>query len=387
MPAEKSFGAILKELETGRPRPLRAVLGEDPGLRDMAVAAVRRGLFGGSGEEQNVITFGPADPGVAGSMPKVSDIMDEARTASLFAGRKLVLVRGAGALLAAAQSKSKDADQDEKKGPPPFQAALLEYLEAPPSGTVLLLEAEKLDGRSALFKALEAAGCLVVCPKMYDRGWGETKPSMRSPMGLYLIELARVRALTLGPGAGERLLELADGQAGRLGAELDKLAGYLGDQRRAVAVADVEALATSGASSADPVVLGALAGRPAEALAAAEAIFSRGLEDFTGRLVWDEQGIAIMVVAALGRKAFDVERAVLNGGRYVAKGKLPPPQVTRPIEEAARRLAAAGAVERTYRLILEADQELKGSSGRSPRGIVESLIVALSREVVPAARG
>jgi len=359
------------------------IVGEDEGLRAMAVDAIRRAVFGGQGEEQNVVTFGPADPAVPGSIPKVSAIMDEARTASLFAPKKLVLVRGAGALLAAAPRKEQDGE-DQGKGPPRMHEPLMEFLKAPPAGTVLVLEAEKLDGRTALHKALEGAGSIVTCPRMYDRLYGETQVSMHSPMGVYLAQQARERGVRLAGGAGERLLELAAGQAGRLGSELDKLAEYLGAEQRPVTVEDVEALASSGAGSADPVVLGALAGRPAEALRAAEQLFARGLEDFTGRMVWDEQSIAIILVASLARKAFDVERAASNGGRYVAKGKPPPPQVTRPIEQAARRLAAAEAIERVYRLILEADGELKGSSGRSPRAVVEELVVALCGTGVPA---
>jgi len=376
---EKSFAEVLKELASRRPGPLYAVLGEDDGLREMAIAAIRRSVFPEKAAEQNVITFGPADPGVAGSLPKVSEVMDEARTASLFAAEKFVLVRGAGALLAPSARKARDGeDEAPAKGPPPFQAALLEYLKSPPAGVTLVLEAEKLDGRSALHKALETSGGLVACPKMYDRGWGESRPSMRSPMGAYLAELARTRGLTLAPGAGERMLELADGQAGRLGPELDKLAQYLGPDRRRLEAADVEALASSAAGSPDPVVGGALAGRAAEALAAAEQVFARGLQDFTGRLTWDEQGIAIILTASMARRAFDVERAVLNGGRYDARGRMLPPHITRPIEEAARRLASRGAIERVYRLILDADLELKGVSGRSPRAVVEDLIVALA---------
>lgn len=374
MAPEKNFASILKELESGPVRPLYVILGEDDGLRELAVAAVRRAVFGEG--EQNVVTFGPADPAVAGSIPKVSDVMDEARTGSLFTGTKLVLVRGAGALLSPGARKSAEGE-DEKKGPPPMHAALLEFVKNPPGGSVLVLETEKLDGRSALAKALEASGAVVTCPRMYDKLWGETEVSMRSPMGIYLSELARARGLSFAKGGGERLLEAVNGQAGRLSAELDKLAEYLAGKKRPVTAEDVEAMAPAGASGGDPVVLGALSGNAAEALAAAEKIFARGMEDFTGRMVWDEQGIAIILISSLSRKAFDVERAVSNGGRFVAKGKTPPPSVTRPVEEAARRLGG-GKMERVYRLILEADRELKSSSGRSPRAIVEDLVIALA---------
>jgi hypothetical protein len=45
------------------------------------------------------------------------------------------------------------------------------------------------------------------------------------------------------------------------------------------------------------------------------------------------------------------------------------------------------ALERCYRLILDADLELKSSSGRAPRTVVEELVVRLgSPELAPAGR-
>jgi hypothetical protein len=90
----------------------------------------------------------------------------------------------------------------------------------------------------------------------------------------------------------------------------------------------------------------------------------------------------------VGRELRTAERAIRNGGRCppARSGKALPPQVARPIEAAARRLRGA-PLERAYRLTLEADLALKSDSGRSPRGIVEELLVSLSAGEVPSGRG
>ncbi len=375
------LSAVFKSISSGEIRPLCAVTGEDPGLREEVVSRIRRAVFGEEPAADGQVIFGPPDPARPSSAPRLAEVMDEVRTASLFATRKLVLVRGADALLAGS-----GAGEEKKKSAAAAAAALLKYMKSPTPGTVLVLEAEKLDGRTALGKALAKAGALLALPRLYFTRFGESEPSMDAPAGAYLAQLARDRGLKLSGDAGRRLLELADGEVGGLGAELDKLAGYLGKAKRAVSVEDVEALAIASTGNARSLAQDALRGHTAEALRAAEKVFERGLEIF-GRIIWDDAAIALAVVNALGRELRTVERAVLNGGRCppTRSGKSLPPQVARPIEEAARRLRGA-VLERAYRLVLEADLALKSNSGRRPQAILEELVVALGGSAVPSGR-
>ncbi len=375
------ISAVFKAISSGEIPAVCAVTGEDPGLREEVVSRIRRAFLGEGPAGEGQVVFGPPDPARPSSAPRLAEVMDEVRTASLFAPKKLVLVRGADALLAGGGS-----GEEKKASAAAAGAALLDYLKSPVPGTVLVLEAEKLDGRTALGKALARAGGLLALPRLYFTRYGESEPSMAAPAGAYLAQLARDRGLKLSGDAGRRLLELADGEVGGLGAELDKLAGYLGEEKRAVSVEDVEALATGTTGDARALALDALRGRTAEALRAAERVFERGLEVF-GRAVWDEPAIALAAVNALGRELRTVERAVLGGGRcpLSKRGKALPPQVARPIEEAARRLRGP-ALERAYRLVLEADLALKSSSGRRPQAILEELVVSLGGSAVPSGR-
>ncbi|MHC4915630.1 MAG: DNA polymerase III subunit delta [Planctomycetota bacterium] len=356
------LSATFKALASGKTVPVYAVVGSDPGLREELIARIRRAVLGEDGSGGAQVTLGPADPARPSSAPTLAAVVDEVGTASLFAPVKLVLVREADALVA------DKAAQDR----------LRKMVAEPVPGTVLVLDLEKLDKRKGLAKALAKGGGLLECPRLYSSRFGESDASMASSMGVLLRQMAQERGVKLSDDAGRRLLELADGEVGFLRAELDKLADFLGKKKREARAEDVEALACRGASEVTPIVRQALAGRGSRALAALGGVFERGMDLF-GRVVWDEAAIALGVVNAAGRELRTVERTVLNGGRCppARSGKSLPPQVAAPIEAAARRLKGEG-LERAYRLVLEADQTLKSSSGRSPQGVVEELLVRLS---------
>jgi DNA polymerase III delta subunit len=365
MPRGNELSELFKALAAGQLQSVYAVVGSDPGLREELISRIQRAVLGEKTSETSAVVFGPPDPARPASAPTVAAVMDEVRTPSLFAAKKLILVRAADHLIGGKGSSG--------------AAAVADYLKSPVPGTVLILDLEKLDKRTALAKALVASGGLVECPRLYASGYGETAPSMNSSMGAYLRQLATDRKLKLSNEAGTRLLELADGEAGRLGAELDKLAEFLRKEKRAATAADVDRLASRGAENINALVSATLCGDTSRALLALERVYERGMDMF-GRTVWDQAGISIAVVSALTRELRRVERTQLNGGRCPRskRGKPLPPQVARPIEDAARRLAA-GALERAYRLLLEADLALKSSSGRSHSEIVTELLVRLGR--------
>lgn len=355
--ARTNIVAALRALEERPPGPLCVIHGPEAGLRQEALEAALRGAARGAdagAEPPQTVTFGPPDPARPASLPSLAAVLDEVRTDSLFAPRKTVAVRGAGKLLAG------------KSAP----AALLGYLRAARPGTLLVLEVEKFDARTALAKKLAAAGALVHCPRLYETPWRESAVSI----GDYLKYLAGRRGLSLEPRAAARLLELAGGETAVLAAELGKLADYLGGRGRPATVADVEAVAVGGVPVADDVVLPTLGGRAAAALRAAGRAFDRGLQDRGGKIAWNERTAALLLVSALWRAARRVEAAMLAGGR--PQGRMPP-KLARALEAAAARWSAP-AMEDAYRSALAAEMELKSSSGRAPREVVEELILGLS---------
>ncbi len=368
MARQADLSALFKALSSGKTLPVYAVVGSDPGLREELIARIRRAVLGEDGAGGTLVTLGPADPARPSSAPTLAAVVDEVGTGSLFASVKMVLVREADALAA------------EKTA----QERLRELVEKPVPGAVLVLDLEKIDKRKGLAKALASSGGLLQCPRLYSSRFGESDASMASSMGALLRQMAAERGVKISDEAGRRLLELADGEVGFLRAELDKLADYLAKKRRQATAEDVNALACRGAAEVTPIVRAALAGGGSSALRALGEVFERGMNLF-GRVVWDESAIALGLVNAAGRELRTVERTILNGGRCPPSrsGKALPPQVAAPIEAAARRLKGK-ALERAYRLVLEADQTLKSASGRSPQGVVEELVVRLGSDPVSA---
>jgi DNA polymerase III delta subunit len=298
-------------------------------------------------------------------MPALAVVLDEVRTASLFTPRKLVLVKGADALLAATSSEDREA----------ALTTLLDFSRQPAADTRLVLELKKFDKRTSLARLLSEAGCLQECPRLYAARFSDPNVSMASTLGQHLTELARERALRLDEQAGVMLLELARESTSYLAAQLDKLNDYLGPDRRQVTAADVEIMASSGTLGAGDVVQKALAGQAAAALKGAERLFAYGMDSF-GRMSWDDSGIALAIIATAFRKLQDIEQtdAGGSGGR---------PQRNRPAREAqaasaARRRLAGAGIEGAFRMLLEAELEIKTGGGRSPRSLTQEILIRLA---------
>ncbi len=363
MPRRNELSELFSALAKDRLQSVYAVVGDDPGLREELIGRIQHAAIGNKSSEVSTVIFAPPDPARPASAATVAEVMDEVRTPSLFAARKFILVRSAGHLVGGKNASG--------------ARAIAEYMEEPVPGTCLVLELEKLDKRTTLSRALVKSGGMVETPRLYASRYGETEASMDSSMGAYLRQLAADRKVQVTASAGRRLLELTDGEAGVLGAELDKLAEFLRNEKRAATVEDIDRLTSRGASQVTPLVRHALAGTISKALVELERVYSRGMESF-GRVVWDEAAISISVVNTLARELKQVERTRLNGGRCppAKSGKPLPPQVARPVEEAARRLGGK-RLEEAYGQLLEADLALKSSSGRAPRTIVQELLVKL----------
>jgi DNA polymerase III subunit delta len=365
MAKKESLASIFKLISSGPIKPVYAVVCNDSGLRTDLVARINRRILGDQEKPEGLICFGPE----ASAPFSLAQVMDEVRTPSLFTDKKHVLVRGAQTLI------------EGRSASPEAVEVLRAYVQAPLSGVTLLLEFEKLDGRSSFSKALKKSGSLLAPGPLYSTKFGESRMSMSSSMGAYLSQLARDRNLKLTTDAGCSLLELADDQAGFFAPQLEKLSLYLGSKRRQVQLEDVQRLASPGNAGVQPLVRAALTGKRASAISAAQKMFEQGMDHF-GRLIVNENAISLAIINGLGRELKTVERTILNGGRCppTRSGKNLPPHIAAPIERAARALTGS-ALERAYQLVLEADIAIKSSSGRSPRAIVETILV----ELIPSA--
>jgi DNA polymerase-3 subunit delta len=142
--------------------------------------------------------------------------MEAARTGSLFAPRRAVVVR---------QAEAMKGDGEEA----------LAFLDDPAPGTVLVLLAAKPDKRRAPWKRLlDKAAVLTAEP-----------PKGRALRG-YVAEQVRRRKLPLGDDGMEELLERVGQDLRRLMGELDKLAAFAGGRREPLSAEEVAAVLGKG---------------------------------------------------------------------------------------------------------------------------------------------
>ena len=204
------FAALQHALAEGRVAPVYYLHGDEPHLRDEALAAIRGALFGGRGgaEEFNVDRLDAETSSPA-------EVADAANQLPVLAPRRLVIVRSAERLLRA------EAGTGE-------EGALFRYLRKPSPATCLVLLGEKPDMRLRLAKEIASAG--VVC-------------ELRVPKDQALVTWLQEEAGRLGkrlhPDAAALIVAFSGNELTASLQELAKLAAFVGD-RKDVRVGDVE---------------------------------------------------------------------------------------------------------------------------------------------------
>jgi DNA polymerase-3 subunit delta len=197
----------LDALRSGQaPRPIYAIDGEERVLVDEAVRLIKEKTLEKQSKDFNLDRF-------TGKDAPLAKIVDAAMTLPAFAKRRMVLVE---------QADKLDLDGAD---------ALIRYIEDPSPSTVLVLVAEKLDARTKVYKALQKGATLIRYTRPRPREMPDFIRARARLMGVNIEEPA-IRALvdTIGTDAGAAI------QA------LDLLALYVGDPKKAVKSADVEAL-------------------------------------------------------------------------------------------------------------------------------------------------
>jgi len=214
-----------------------------------------------------------------------SRVIEAARTGSLFASRRAILVRGA-------QATTGEGHE------------LLAYLEDPTPGVRLVILAVKPDKRRTVWKRLfEAAQVISAEPLKGQR--------LRS----FVAERLKRRNLRLTEEAEEELLERVGADLRRLMGEVDKLEAYADGDSRELTVEDVASV--SGRGLAQPLFL------LADAMASRQRL--RVLELAEGLLDEGEDGLRILATLVRSLRQVRAARAMSGSGL--------------PREEMAKRLA------------------------------------------------
>jgi DNA polymerase-3 subunit delta len=132
---------------------------------------------------------------------KALEVIEQARTFPVFAERRLVIVK---------DIHETASDQLDN---------LLEYVEDPAPESVLLLTADKIDGRRKLFQSLKKSGTVIEFRKIYENQLPSLVRDMAGGLG---VTLTNAGLKLFCRRVGTSLVEVRG--------ELEKLAGFLGDR-------------------------------------------------------------------------------------------------------------------------------------------------------------
>lgn len=306
---------------------------------------------------------------------QVAAALDELRTATLFGGRRIVVVE----YVEAATWHSLKA------------AALVghlaeEGLRSATGSWLVLSTGLPVKGRGCVPTAsmLRAGAWVIDCRPLYDAPgpWERGAAAHDHELSRFLVSrMRRAHGKRLALDDAHVLSRLVGNDLGRLEDALESLTLYLG-ARDAVTAADIER--TVGATREDPVwrlVDAVLDGETAAALDLSSAAFERGLTDARGGITTRPEALQAIITAAL-HGAF---RRILAGAEALARGEpeeglakaqgVPPFLASRFVarcrRDPARLLDLHGA-------FLEAETGSKGG-GVPPRLATERLVVTLVR--------
>jgi len=329
--------------------PLVVVAGEELFLRTQHVAEIKRAVLG------------EGDPGMAmvrfDETANIATVLDEARTPSMFAPKKLVIVDLADVLL---KGGLDEGPAVRGKRPALSNREMLEnYLEGPPEGAVLVLVVESWLKTTRLHKALDKMGAVL---------WA--LPLKEYQVLPWMTRRAReAYGKGMDGAAAERLKDLIGPDLQRLDNELAKLALYA-PENPAITLGAIDALVGFQHEQQIWDMINALAERNA-------AIALRKIDE-----LWQlDPKIDYTAIGAITSwlnqvlKARELIEARQPDGMIIRDLKLWPEDRARKVLALARTWGLAGAAQWS-RELLAVDLANKTSLGE-PRRNLEKFIVQL----------
>ncbi|HQB07955.1 MAG TPA: DNA polymerase III subunit delta [Rectinema sp.] len=192
-----------KELRAGKIHPVYTIVGEEYHLVRTAVDILKEKICGSERNEFSTILLDAASSDASRILPSL-------QTPSLLAGKILVQVKNLHKL---------DKELIEE---------LVSYLNDPCDSSVLLLIAEKLDGRTKFAQVLEKRGAIIECKPLFDN---------KLPNWLN-IEFKR-HGRQISQQAASFLADMVGNDLSQLSSAIEKIVLYVGD-KKLVDVRDIE---------------------------------------------------------------------------------------------------------------------------------------------------
>jgi DNA polymerase-3 subunit delta len=340
---------FVDRLARGKPLPSILLLGSDDYLRDLCRSKLVEAYLPEGARQWGVTRFSAAGD-------DFGRIFTQAQTRPMLSPCRVVFVEEI-----EAWEKLGDEAREE------LLRHLEEYLNDPAPFTVLVLEARALDQRMKLFKLLSEKAQVVAL----ELG---TKPEDRGEVVLLMTQqMARGLGAEFDRDAAEELVDLLDGELARICVEVEKLATYVGSQRR-ISRADVDALVVSAKKYSVWQLAEILAGgQRAQAIEFLDSLLREG-----------EQPAALVgAMAWMYRKLIEAqELPALSAWQAAGRLGMRPESAELALRQ-SRRIPRAQLLAGLTALY-EADSRLKSGSV-DHRAVMEFLVARLTAAAAPRA--
>ena len=155
---------------------------------------------------------------------ELSQVLDDARSLSLFASKRVILASSAEAALPRTAKSDEDGEDPASSGGGGGFKELEAYVSSPTPGTAILFESSRFDWEGDDKKKNERVRkFFAAVPDAVELRRYSTDEAR-----VLLDQLARQAKLSLGPGVADALSESLGGDAGRIAVELEKLSLFAG---------------------------------------------------------------------------------------------------------------------------------------------------------------
>jgi DNA polymerase-3 subunit delta len=341
-----------------RPAGVCVLFGDEPFLKRLALAAVRKSIVG---DDRDVpVTSHDCEE----RLPDWRDVADELATVSLFGGGpRLVILQRADGFVTANRPRLED------------------YVAKPRTSGVLLLEVDDWPGNTRLYKAVDQAGLQINC-RPPERQQGKTKSLDEGAIVKWIVGWGKSQhQLTFDKDAAQLLLDLTGPSFGVLNQDLAKLSLLAKPGEKITAEAVQQIVGGWRTKTTWDLIDAAAAGEAGDALVQLDRLLQSGEHPLAlvGSISW-----SLRRYAAATRIFQQAERC---GDKLMLKEALSQAGVRDwpfgALAAAEKRLMQLGRhrAGRLYRWLLELDLALKGTHSADDRArwALEQMILRMAK--------
>jgi DNA polymerase III subunit delta len=352
---------FLKQLQKQGPSPAYLFIGPDFYHRDLCRRALIRATLGDTDTEQGLTRMDLDEV-------EFSDVIDDARTMSLFATRRVIWVAAAeGALPKGRAAAASDEESDSPSASKKDAALLAAYLNDPSPDTVLVFDCSRYEFDGDDRTRIERV------QKFYSAisNQVEFRPFDSAAAAALAQNLARKAKLEIGSSEVAILVDALACDASRIASEIEKLSLFAGDSKR-VTAADIARLVPNAQENTIFELVSALgAGNRSRSFAVLDTLVREGeylplalsflATQFRQALVAREAGL---------RTAADIQAHFTRLGTRMWRDRAE--QVRQTLQVFPKE-----KLEIALRLLAKADRDLRDARP-DDRIVIETLILALT---------